>query len=89
MGRRIDHDLIRETDAALLIETDPHLRSETALVEAAVQVHLRHVRLASKIELKEFAYFTTMDSARRRQKIAPFRTILQMLLLAQRLQAWR
>ena len=43
---KIDHDHIRATGAALLIDTDPRHRGETALVEAADQAHLRPVRLA-------------------------------------------
>ena len=52
MGGKIDHDLILETDAVHQIETDLYLRNETDLAEAAAQVHLRHVRLASKLDLK-------------------------------------
>ena len=88
-GGQIDHDLIRATDAALLIETDPRHRGESALEEAADQAHLRHVRLASKLNLKEFASFTTMDNARRRLRLPPCaQPYMQILLLAQRLQAW-
>ena len=42
----IDHDLIRATDDALLIETDLRHRGESALQDAADQGLPRLVRLA-------------------------------------------
>ena len=71
---KIDHDLNHGMDVAP--EIAHRLRGEIVPVEVAVPAPLGLVRPVLKIDLKEFAYFTTMVNARIRSKIVLLHKIL-------------